>query len=207
MATDPPKEGSQLGHMGREFLTQILPLLVTAGGLALLLFAVGSAVSMARFSAAGLPWEQAISAATESDIRTTGLIWLVMFGLLGVLAVTLAYVASPQGEATAAMYYALIAIATAEALVVWFAAKEGQAFDPTPHDIGALATIAVATLGALLVVLALHIPAARSAKEEALKAQEAAEKAAEEAASRRYGRDLYSRLNPQEAQSDGEFRG
>ena len=197
MATDPPKEGSQLGHMGRELLTQILPLLVTAGGLTLLLFAVGSAVSMARFSAAGLPWEQAISAATESDIRTTGLIWLVMFGLLGVLAVTLAYVASPKGEATAAMYYALIAIATAEALVVWFAAKEGQAFDPTPRDLGALATIAVATLGALLVVLALHIPAARKAQDAARTEQEAAENAAR----RRYGRDLESRLSPPRAET------
>jgi outer membrane protein OmpA-like peptidoglycan-associated protein len=196
MAADAPKQGSQLGQMGRELLTQLLPLLVTAGGLTLLLFAVGSAVSVARFSAAGLPWEQAISAAAESDIRTTGLVWLVMFGLLGLLAVTLAYVASPQGEATAAMYYALIAIATAEALVVWFAAKEGEIFDPTPRDVGALVTIIEATLGAALVVLAMHIPAARRARD-----------AARKAASRRYGRDLESRLDPSTAQPTGSSDG
>jgi outer membrane protein OmpA-like peptidoglycan-associated protein len=157
MATDPPKQGSQLGQMGRELLTQLLPLLVTAGGLALLLFAVGSAVSVARFSAAGLPWEQAISAATESDIRTTGLVWLVVFGLLGLLAVTLAYIASPQGQATATMYYALIAIATAEALVVWFAAKEGEILNPRPGDWGALAVLAEAAVGASLVVFGLDL--------------------------------------------------
>jgi hypothetical protein len=110
MATDPSKDGSQLGQIVRD----LLPVVVTAGGLAFLLFAVGAAVSVARFSAAGLPWEQAISAATESDMRATGLIWLGIFGVLGLLAVTVVYVASPQGQATAATYYALIAIATAD---------------------------------------------------------------------------------------------
>ena len=161
MDSPPTGQGSTLKQMGKDLLNQLLPLLVSAGGIAALVLTVGAAVSMARFNAAGLPWEQAISAATESDMRTIGLIWLVVFGLLGLLAVTLAYIASPQGKATAAMYYALIAIATVEAGVVWYAARTDTAWHTTRVDRAAAAVLLEAAVAACLVVLCLHVRARR----------------------------------------------
>lgn len=163
-STAPDGQSSSLAQMGKELLTQLLPLVVSAGGLAALVFAVGAAVSVARFQAAGLPWEQAVNAATESDMRTIGLMWLVVFGLLGLLGVALAYIASPQGRATAAMYYALIAIATVEAGVVWYAARRGASLDlerMDENDWYAGGVLVGAALAAILVVLAVHVGARR----------------------------------------------
>jgi len=158
-STAPDGQSSSLAQMGKELLTQLIPLVVSAGGLAALVFAVGAAVSVARFQAAGLPWEQAVNAATESDMRTIGLMWLVVFGLLGLLAVALAYIASPQGRATAAMYYALIAITTVEVGLVWYAARRGTSLDVErmdDRDWWAGGVLLGAAAAATLVVFAVH---------------------------------------------------
>jgi outer membrane protein OmpA-like peptidoglycan-associated protein len=161
--------GNWLSQMGSDILAQLLPLVISAGGLAALVFGVGGAVSMARFYAAGLPAQQALSAATESDVRAIGLTWLVTFGLLGLLAVLLAYLASPQGKATAAMYYLLIAMAASEATVVWSLGSRGHLWgDLWWEDLVAAGIIVGGTAGAAGIVLFLH---RRNRREERLSRQ------------------------------------
>jgi len=137
-------------------IAQALPLVVSAAGVAAVVFAAGAAVSVARFYAAGLPWEQAVNAATESDIRAVGLIWILLFILLGIFGVTLAYVASPHGRATPAMYYALIGIATAEAAGVWYLGK-GEGWRVDDDQIIAGIVLVGASVAATLVVFAAHV--------------------------------------------------
>jgi outer membrane protein OmpA-like peptidoglycan-associated protein len=120
-------------------------------------FGVGGAISLARFYAAGLPADQALDAATETDVRAVGLTWIVLLAVLGVVAVILAYFASPEGRATASMYYLLIAIAAVEAVVVWGVALHRQLWDKLDaQEIKALFVIGFATVGAWVLIYVLQ---------------------------------------------------
>jgi outer membrane protein OmpA-like peptidoglycan-associated protein len=147
----------KLSEVVAQGLTALVPVVVSGAGLAALLVGVGGAVSFARFYAAGLPANQAVNAATESDMEAIGLTWLVTAGLVGLFAILLAYIASPQGKATAAMYYALIAIATLEAGVAWQLAFADSGHNLRVRDALALAVLILTSAGAFLIVLRRHL--------------------------------------------------
>jgi outer membrane protein OmpA-like peptidoglycan-associated protein len=149
--------GDNFTSFVREGLSLLLPLVISGAGLAALVIGVGGAVSVARFHAAGLPWSQAVDAASESDMRAIGLTWLITFGLVGLLAVLLAYIASPNGKATAAMHYALIGIAGVEIGVVWVLARGDSGNDMGAWDIAAGVVLVLVIGVAVWVVARRHL--------------------------------------------------
>ena len=149
-------ERSTLADMLTRLWQLGLPLVLSAGGLAALVVGVGGAVEAARFYGAGLPAYQAVDAASQGELNVVGLTWLVIFGVLGILAVFLAYLASPQGKATPAMHYALIGIAVAEAGSVWWLGRKEGFWEEGAANLIALAGVLGAALGAVCIVRRRH---------------------------------------------------
>jgi outer membrane protein OmpA-like peptidoglycan-associated protein len=154
-----PDQSDSFTQLIREAAALLLPLVISGAGLAALVVGVGGAVSMARFYSAGLPANQAVNAATESDMQAIGITWLITFGLVGLLAVLLAYIASPNGKATAAMHYALIGIVAVELTVVWQLARGDSGQDFGWRDAAAAVALLAATVTAVWVVVRRHIHA------------------------------------------------
>jgi hypothetical protein len=150
-----------LPQMMRELWLQGLPLALSAGGLAALVVGVGGAVEAARFYGAGLPAYQAVDAAAQGELNVVGLTWLVTFGVFGILAVFLAYLASPKGRATPAMHYALIGIAAAEAGAVWWLGRREGFWEEWDRNLFALIFVVGAVAGAVWIVAQRHSAARR----------------------------------------------
>ena len=154
---EPQPQQHWFAELARDAVGGLLPVVISGAGLAALLIGIGGAVSFARFYAAGLPAHQAVNAATESDMRAIGLTWLVTAGLLGLLATFLAYIASPQGKATASMYYALIGIAAVEVLVVWQLARGDAGEELGFWDVAAVVVLLAGITTAVWIVARRHI--------------------------------------------------
>ena len=142
--------------MMRDVWLQGLPLVFSAGGLAALVVGVGGAVEVARFYGAGLPAYQAVDAAAQGELNVVGLTWLVTFGVLGILAVFLVYLASPTGKATPAMHYALIGIAAAEAGAVWWLGRREGFWEQWELNLVALLFVVGPAAGAVAIVARRH---------------------------------------------------
>jgi hypothetical protein len=155
-STPSESERSTLADMMRELWLQALPLVLSAGGLAALVVGVGGAVEAARFYGAGLPAYQAVDAAAQGELNVVGLTWLVTFGVLGILAVFVCYLASPKGKATPAMHYALIALAAAEAGGVWLLGRQEGFWDEWKANLIALAFVVLPAAGAVWVIARRH---------------------------------------------------
>lgn len=155
---------STLAEMMRDLLLQGLPLVLSAGGLAALVVGVGGAVEAARFYGAGLPAYQAVDAAAQGELNVVGLTWLVTFGVLGILAVFLVYLASPKGKATPAMHYALIGIAVAEAAAVWWLGRREGFWEEWEANLVALVFVVGPAAGAVWIVARMHRAARQGAR-------------------------------------------
>ncbi len=77
-------------QLAKDVAAAAVPLLVSAGGFLGFVTFAGGAVTWARFHAVGIPVGQAIDAIPDSGLIVEGAFILVVFALLGVLAVLLA---------------------------------------------------------------------------------------------------------------------
>lgn len=120
-----------------------IPLLVSAGAFLTFVAVVGGAIVWFRFYAMGIPAEQAADALPRSELVVIGTVPLVLFGLLGALAVIAAYMLDRGGRATRRTFYGLVGLFVAECLVVIFLARyeasAGQENDAVVLIVGAAA--------------------------------------------------------------------
>lgn len=100
-----------------------VPLLVSAGAFLTFVAVAGGAIVWFRFYTVGLPTEQALDALPRSELIVIGAAPLVLFGLLGLLAVIAAYLLDPGGRATGRTFGGLVVLFVVESSVVIYLAR------------------------------------------------------------------------------------
>jgi len=100
---------------------QALPAIGSAVGFVGFVAVLGAAIEWVRFSAAGLPADQAVRVASRPELVATGAVSLIAFTLLGLLAVMVAYLADPRGEGTVRLGVWTVILGLGEALfAAWY---------------------------------------------------------------------------------------
>jgi hypothetical protein len=138
-------KGSTAADLAKSAWTAAVPLVVSAVvSIGFVAFA-GKAILWARFEAIQVPGEQVVKAVPQSEAVATGASLLLIFGVLGLLAVLAVYMIDASGRATANMSRGVLAVVAAEALVAtWL--TEGKSL-PDKALVGEVVLLA---LGAIL---------------------------------------------------------
>lgn len=96
----------------------VVPIVLTAGGLLGFVALAGSAIVWTRFSAAGVPPDQVVAIYPRAELIAIASALLLIFGLVGLLAVALCYLIEPKGRASLGMTRCLLTVMGAEGLAV-----------------------------------------------------------------------------------------
>jgi hypothetical protein len=107
--------GSRLVEVG----LQMLPALVGAVGFVGFVAVAGAAIQWIRFSAAGLPADQAVGVIERPELVTIGGNFLIIYTLAGAGAVLLVYLLDPRGEASRQTRMGLATVVALEMLAAF----------------------------------------------------------------------------------------
>jgi outer membrane protein OmpA-like peptidoglycan-associated protein len=146
----PPNETptGQLRKLLGDVSEKALAALLTAGGFVTFVVVAGGAIVWARFYAAKLPADQAVDALPDGELVVVGAVSLILFGVLGLLAMITVYLLDRAGRPRRSMTYGLLAILVVEAV-----AASALAVDDLPWERFALALESIALVaGASLLV-------------------------------------------------------
>lgn len=116
-----------------------------AGFLGMVAF-TGGAILWARFYAAELPADQAVSVVPRDDLITLGATYLVGFAVVGAITVTLVYVLDPWGEPSGHTQFGLVVAATAGLVYATTQTERGDRRFVAAAAVGAAAVIALLAL-------------------------------------------------------------
>jgi hypothetical protein len=94
----------------RSAVAKVGPILLTAAGFLGFVAVVGGVVVWFRFYTAQIPSVQAIDAMPRSEMLVNGAVPLILFGVVGVVAVAACYAIDNQGKATEGMARSLMVI-------------------------------------------------------------------------------------------------
>jgi hypothetical protein len=123
-ASQAPGDGAGLGggflSKVADLALQALPAVVSAAGFLGFVAFVGAAIEWVRFSAAGLPADQAVRVIPRQELVTIGAVALVGYTAAALLAVLVVYLVDREGNATVATLRGLVAVALVEMLVTLF---------------------------------------------------------------------------------------
>ncbi len=115
--------GSTAPELLKSAMGTAVPLIVSAVVSVGFVAFAGKAILWARFTAIQVPGEQVVKAVPQGEAVATGASLLLIFGVLGVLAVLIVYMIDSSGRATADMSRGVLAVVAAEGLVaVWLTA-------------------------------------------------------------------------------------
>jgi flagellar motor protein MotB len=95
----------------------LIPVLITAGSLLGFVAFAGAVVLWTRLSAVGIPPEQALDVAPEGELITIGAEFLLVFGLLGALALAAVLLVDRAARPTPGMARALLVLLMLEGIV------------------------------------------------------------------------------------------
>ncbi len=117
-----PNESGEQKSLSSELLRgvghTIVPIIVTAGGLLGFVALAGSAIVWTRFSAAGIPPDQVVAIYPRQELVAIASALLLIFGLVGLIAVAMCYLIEPKGRASLGMTRCLLTVMGAEGLAV-----------------------------------------------------------------------------------------
>ncbi len=116
-APEAPGAGGGLLSKLADLAVQALPAIGSAVGFLGFVAFVGAAIEWIRFSAAGLPADQAVRVVPRQELVTIGAAALVGYTAGALLAVLVVYLLDRQGNATVATLRGLVAVALVEMLV------------------------------------------------------------------------------------------
>lgn len=115
-------DDKQAGFAARtvDVLLQALPTLVGAVGFVGFVALAGGAIQWLRFSAAELPADQAVGVIPRSELVTIGASFLVVYTLLGLLAVLVVYALDRNGNASRPTRIGLVVVAVVEMGIAFY---------------------------------------------------------------------------------------
>jgi hypothetical protein len=129
---DPKPGGEDERDLGSEVLRGlghvVLPILLTAGGLVGFVALAGGAVVWTRFSAAEVPPDQVVAVYPRAELVAIASALLLLFGLVGLLAVGLCYLIDPKGRASLGMTRVLLTVMGVEGLAVILLIAEARSW-------------------------------------------------------------------------------
>ncbi len=115
-----------LSRLLSEISTKLVPLLVSAAGFAGLVAFIGGIEVWSRFNAVQVPPDQAVDAMPNPELIVIGAVAMVVFGLAGLLAMTVAYVLDKGGRQTEGMARTLLLLGVIGGLVACLIADQNN---------------------------------------------------------------------------------
>jgi hypothetical protein len=111
-AAQAPSTAERFAQLG----WQALPAIGSAVGFVTFVAIIGGAIEWVRFSAAGLPADQAVRVVPKAQLVTIGAVELVIFFVGGLLALLVVYLLDRKGNASVPTFYGLLTLTVIEML-------------------------------------------------------------------------------------------
>ena len=146
--SDPERTTEKISSAFTDALVKGIAYLATGAGFLTFVGATGAAVTWMRLNAAELPATQALQLVGIKHLVADGAVALVVFAVLGLIAVTLIYVIDVPGRDTDEMRHGLTALALSESLIaVWMADRYVLDLPSLELAVGGVLALGLLTVG------------------------------------------------------------